>query len=95
MHFVTVDNHQQRLTVLQELLKSHFPYCYVTEFTDPMLSAKFIISNHVDMVFVQENMHRIDGTRLMQVINLNKPSVQVRLFSEVIDTVDCVLSLKE
>ncbi len=95
MKFVTVDNNKHRLTVLHELLRSHFPYCVVTEFTDPMLSAKFICNNDVDVVFAQEKMHRVDGDALMRVINVNKPSVQVRLFCEVTETAECILSLKE
>ncbi len=95
MRFVTVDNNKRRLVMLEELLKSHFRDCVVTEFTDPMLSAKFICNNDVDVVFAQENMHRVDGEGLMHVINVNKPTVQVRLFSEVTETTECILSLKE
>ncbi len=95
MKFVTVDNNKHRLTMLEELLKSHFPYCVVNEFTDPMLSAKFIINNDVDIVFAQEKMHRVDGEGLMHVININKPSVPVRLFREVSEATACILSLKE
>ncbi len=94
MKFVTVDNNKHQLTMLEELLKSHFPYCVVTEFTAPMLSAKFIINNDIDVVFAQENMHRVDGEGLMHVIHVNKPSVQVRLFREINETTECILSLK-
>ena len=95
MKFVTVDNNKQRLIMLEELLKTHFPDCVVTEFTDPMLSAKFIYNNDVDMVFAQEEMGRVNGDGLKQVIMLNKPYVNVRLFREIPETADCILSLKE
>ena len=82
MNFVTVDNQSDRLTSLTELLKEAFPGCMVTAFTDPLLSAKYILNHEVDTVLAVEVMRPADGENLRHVIAVNKPYVKVILISE-------------
>ncbi len=82
MNFVTVDNDGNRLSALTVLLKETFPDCTVTEFSDPLMSAKYIINNEVDSVLAAENMRPADGENLRHVIEVNKPQVKVILLSE-------------
>lgn len=82
MRFVTVDNDQNRLARLSELLKSVFPSCTVTEFTDPLLSAKYILNNQVDAVLAETVMRPADGPTLKKVLLTNKPDLNVVLLTD-------------
>ena len=88
MKFVTIDNDETRLDSLRELLINKYPNCTVTEFTDPMLSAKYICNNEVDIVFAQKLMNRVNGEALKHAILVNKPYVRVVLFEEIDKTTD-------
>jgi len=79
VQFVTVDNQGDRLAALTALLKETFPDCAVTEFTDPLLSAKYILNHAVDTVLAAEFMRPADGETLRHVIQVNKPQVRVVL----------------
>lgn len=82
MNFVTVDNNNSRLKSLTELLKKTFPFCNVTEFTDPLMSAKFIYNNEIDAVLVESVMRPADDEMLKKVIISNKPDIKVIILSE-------------
>jgi DNA-binding NtrC family response regulator len=82
MNIVTVDNDQNRLAQLGEMLKSVFPNCTVAEFTDPLLSAKYILNNDVDFVLAETVMRPADGLTLKKVILTNKPDLTVVLLTD-------------
>jgi DNA-binding NarL/FixJ family response regulator len=82
MKFAAVDNDPTRLAQLSELLKSVFPNCAVTEFTDPLLSAKYIQNNEVDAVLAETAMRPADGPTLKKVILTNKPDLKVVLLTD-------------
>ena len=82
MKVATVDNDPDRLARLGELLKSVFPSCTVTEFTDPLLSAKYILNNDVDAVLAETVMRPADGPTLKKVLLTNKPGLNVVLLTD-------------
>ena len=88
-----MDNNNQRLSELSEQLKTHLPDCTVTEFTVPMLSAKFILNNEVDIVYAQEEMERVTGEELKHVLSINRPQLKVNLFYEIKEVVIQINSL--
>lgn len=82
MQIVTVDNDGDRLSALTQLLKQTFPGCIVTEFTDPLMSAKHILNNRADVVFAAAVMRPADGLQLKNAIQVNKPDIRVLLMAE-------------
>lgn len=82
MKFVTVDNDQGRLTQLGEVLKSAFPDCTVVEFTDPMLSAKYVLNNAVDAVLAEMVMRPADGPMLKKALLANIPDANIILLTD-------------
>lgn len=82
MKFVTVDNDQSRLMQLGNLLKSVFPNCAVTEFIDPMLSAKCVFNHAVDGVLMEKVMRPADGALLQKVMLTNAPKLKTVILSE-------------
>lgn len=81
MIFVVVDNNKNDLDLLTQTITSAVPECQVQPFTDPLLSAKYICNNPVDMVFLADTMHPVNGFRLMQVLRKNIPKLAVVMLS--------------
>lgn len=81
MHFVVVDNNKRDLDVLAKAIAATMPNCQVQLFTDPLLSAKYICNNPVDMVFLVDIMRPVNGFRLLQVLRKNIPNLAVIMLS--------------
>ncbi|MEG2769823.1 MAG: hypothetical protein RR902_03315, partial [Oscillospiraceae bacterium] len=64
MNFVVVDNNKSDLERFAKELQNAMPECQVEPFTDPLLSAKYICNNQVDMVFIADDMRPVNGFRL-------------------------------
>ena len=79
MLFVTVDNDSDRLRELSGRIFKKYPGNVVYEFTDPMLSVKYICNNQVDVVVAKEKMRPVDGTVLIDVVHRHKPELPVIL----------------
>lgn len=82
MVFVTVDNNLARLRKMSGMIFKIYPGSVVYEFIDPMLSAKYICNNPVDMVIARINMKPVDGGLLKSVIHKNKPEISVMLLQD-------------
>lgn len=81
MNFVVVDNNKSDLDLLADTITAAMPNCQVERFTDPLLSAKYICNNPVDMVFVADAMHPVNGFQLLQVLRKNIPKLAVVMLS--------------
>lgn len=81
MNFVVVDNNKSDLDLLADAITAAIPECQVQLFTDPLLSAKYICNNSVDMVFLADAMRPVNGFRLMQVLRKNIPKLVVAMLS--------------
>lgn len=82
MNFVVVDNNESDLDLLATALIVAMPECQVQPFTDPLLSAKYICNNPVDMVFIVDTMRPVNGFRLLQVLRKNIPELAVIMLLE-------------
>lgn len=82
MIFVVVDNNKSDLDLLVKALMTTMPECQIQPFTDPLLSAKYICNNPVDMVFIADAMRPVNGFRLLQVLLKNIPKLPVVMLSE-------------
>lgn len=87
MVFVIADNNSDRLRKLSKYICKIYPGCIIYEFTDPMLAAKHICNNHVDVVLAEEKMRPVDGMALRRVLNTHKPDLHVILLSENLEVV--------
>ncbi|MEG1012186.1 MAG: response regulator, partial [Ruthenibacterium sp.] len=81
MNFVVVDNNKNDLEMLSKAIEKAMPDCRIQPFTDPLLSAKYICNNPVDMVFLADVMRPVNGFRLMQVLRKNVPELAVVMLS--------------
>ncbi|MEG2930081.1 MAG: hypothetical protein RR846_11120, partial [Oscillospiraceae bacterium] len=68
VNFVVVDNNKNDLDLLATAIRAAMPESQVHPFTDPLLSAKYVCNNPVDMVFLADTMCPVNGFRLMQVL---------------------------
>ncbi|MEG0485933.1 MAG: response regulator [Oscillospiraceae bacterium] len=82
MNFVVVDNNKNDLELLAQAIRKAMPECQIQPFTDPLLSAKYICNNPVDMVFLADTMRPVNGFRLMQVLRKNIPKLAVVMLSD-------------
>lgn len=82
MVFVIADNDSDRLRKLSNSVCRAYPGCVIHEFVDPMLSAKYVCNNHVDVVLAEENMRPVDGAELQRVLNTHKPDLPVIILPE-------------
>lgn len=82
MVFVIIDNDSDRLRKLSHFVCKTYPGCVIYEFVDPMLSAKYVCSNHVDVVLAEEKMRPVDGAALRKVLNIHKPDLPVIILPE-------------
>lgn len=76
MNVMAVDNNPNDLSLLAGAIATLLPDSRIQTFTDPLLSAKYICNNSVDMVFLTDAMQPANGFRLMQVLreNISKPA---------------------
>lgn len=81
MNFVIVDNNKSDLDLLAEIMSASKPECQVQLFTDPLLSAKYICNNDVDMAFLAAEMSPVDGFILMRTLRTNKPTLPIVILS--------------
>lgn len=81
MNFVVVDNNKSNLDFFTQTITSTVPECQVKAFTDPLLSAKYICNNPVDMVFMADVMQPVNGFRLMQVLRKNISNLTIVMVS--------------
>lgn len=81
MVLVVVDNNKNDLNLLTQAIAAVVPKCEVQSFTDPLLSAKYICNNSVDLVFLADNMLPVNGFRLLQVLRKNVPSLAIVMMS--------------
>ncbi len=79
MVFVAVDNDENRLRGTSYMLFKTYPGSIVHEFTDPMLSVKYICNHAVDVVYAKEKMHPVNGKVLTEVLHKQKPELSVIL----------------
>lgn len=82
MNFVVVDNNKSDSDLLAKALTAAMPECQVQPFTDPLLSAKYICNNPVDMVFLADSMRPVNGFGLLQVLRKNIPELTVIMLSD-------------
>lgn len=82
MNFVVVDNNKSDLDLIAKAIATAVPECQVQLFTDPLLSAKYICNNPVDMVFLTDSMRPVNGFRLLQVLRKNIPKLVVIMLSD-------------
>ncbi|MEG1351439.1 MAG: response regulator [Oscillospiraceae bacterium] len=82
MNFVVVDNNKNDLELLATAIRKAMPDCRIQPFTDPLLSAKYICNNPVDMVFLADVMRPVSGFRLMQVLRKNVPRLAIVMLSD-------------
>ncbi|MEG2929823.1 MAG: response regulator [Oscillospiraceae bacterium] len=82
MNFVVVDNNKSDLDLFAKAIRKAMPECQIQPFTDPLLSAKYICNNPVDMVFIADDMRPVNGFRLMQVLHKNIPKLAVVMLSD-------------
>lgn len=64
------------------MLQAVCPGCEIITFTDPLLSAKHIWNNPVDIVFAEERMRPANGVDLLKVIRARKPDMPVIILAE-------------
>ncbi|MEF9916003.1 MAG: response regulator [Lachnospiraceae bacterium] len=77
MNFVVVDNNKNDLELVAKAIRKAVSECQIQPFTDPLLSAKYICNNPVDMVFLADTMRPVNGFRLLQVLRKNVPKLAV------------------
>lgn len=82
MNFVVVDNNKSDLDLLAKAIMAAMPKCQIQRFTDPLLSAKYICNNPVDIVFLADCMRPVNGFRLLQVLRKNIPKLTVIMLSD-------------
>lgn len=85
MNFVIVDNNKSDLDLLAQTIAAAVPECQIQPFTDPLLSAKYIYNNPVDVVFLADAMHPANGFRLLQVLRKSIPELAVVMLSNIED----------
>ena len=85
MVFVITGNNSERLRTWSEFVCKAYPGCVIYEYIDPMLSAKYIINNHVDVVLAEEKMRPVNGVVLRRVLNMHKPDLPVIILPERMD----------
>ena len=81
MKFVLVDNNLSALDELCSSLHRISPESHVKKITDPLLSAKYICNNDVDVVFLADQMRPVDGFTLLGVLRVQKPDLSVFVLS--------------
>lgn len=79
---VIVSNYPAETDELSRLLKGLYPDCECLQFTDPLLSAKYIWNNPADIVFTAEHMRPANGIELLKNIRRRRPELPVILMAE-------------
>lgn len=77
MSIVIVDNNTKDLSLLANEVAAIFPKLQIQTFTDPLLSAKYICNNEVDVAFLAAVMRPVDGGALLRTLRTNKPTLPI------------------
>lgn len=77
MSIVLVDNNKNDLSLVANEVAAIFPELQIQTFTDPLMSAKYICNNEVDLAFIATTMHPVDGLILLRALRANKPSLPI------------------
>lgn len=77
MSIVLVDNNVNSLHRLSKELSKLFPQYQIQTFTDPLMSAKYICNNEVNLAFLMAEMRPVDGFVLLHTLRANKPSLPI------------------
>ena len=82
MIVVLVSNSAAETAELAGRLTAVFAGCECLQFTDPLLSAKYIWNNPADIVFAAEHMRPANGIELLKNIRSNHPELPVIIVAE-------------
>ena len=82
MIVVLVSNSASETAALAGRLAETFPECECLQFTDPLLSAKYIWNNPVDIVLAADRMRPVNGIDLLKNIRSKSPELPVVLVAE-------------
>lgn len=82
IEFVVVDNRKVELDALGSQLSAIFPTGTITLFMDPLMSAKYVCNNPVDIVLIADVMRPVDGFTLMKVLRTHKPDLPIVMLSD-------------
>lgn len=77
MSIVLVDNNADSLRLLANELLKLLPTHQIYTFTDPLMSAKYICNNHVDLALLTAEMRPVDGFVLLHALRANKPLLPI------------------
>lgn len=82
MIIVTVDNQSDRLAELAACLQDAFPGSEVVDFIQPGLAVQYSFQSHVDLVFAERFMRRLDGFQVAEGIRFFQPEAMIYLVSD-------------
>lgn len=82
MNIVITSNNTAELAALSTTLQQVFPDCECRRFTDPLLSAKYVWNNAVDLLLVKERMRPVNCIELIKNIRSLKPELPVVILAE-------------
>jgi DNA-binding NarL/FixJ family response regulator len=82
MIVVLVSNSAAETSVLAGQLMAVFPDCKCLQFTDPLLSAKYIWNNPADVVLAAEYMRPANGIELLKNIRSNHPELPMIIVAQ-------------
>lgn len=92
MSIVLVDNNANDLFLVENEVAAIFPKLQIQTFTDPLMSAKYICNNKVDMAFLAATMRPVDGLILLRTLRRNKPALLIVLMLDSETQREAVLS---
>lgn len=92
MSIVLVDNNANDLSLVKNTVAAIFPELQIQTFTDPLMSAKYICNNEVDVAFLAATMRPVDGMILLRTLRTNKPALPIVLMLNSEDQREAVLS---
>lgn len=79
MIMLAVDNRPDRLKELAACLQTAFPGAEIVDFTAPGLAVQYSFKNHVDVVFTEQAMRRLDGIQVAEGIHFFRPEAMIYL----------------
>ena len=82
MLIVLVNNNTIEMDFLANQLARIFLQCECLQFIDPLLSAKYILNNHVDIVFTAERMRLANGLDLLRIIRSSLSTLPVIIWAD-------------
>lgn len=79
MEIMAVDNQCDRLEELAACLRTAFPEAEIVTFTEPGLAVQYTFKKHVDLVFAERYMRRLDGIQVAEGIHFFCPEAMIYL----------------